>query len=282
MKERTNLQDRLIGGTLFVVIVFGLIGLREWTIVPFDLFAIFCGIYGSFELLKLLGDESKTSRGFLIAFGILAIPAIYWEAEIGILLLFLVFFILRSVFAIFGKHDITRSMANFTFSLFYPLWIFTLLMVMNHWGDYGTIALLLVFMIGPFCDVGAYLFGMTIRGPKLCPKVSPNKTIAGAVGGVLGGIVGALTVYFIATSVFEGTSMQLLENPVSILMFVLMGMIGAACGQIGDLMESALKRSVGIKDSGKFLPGHGGMLDRFDGVIFVTVLIYLFSVVFII
>ncbi len=282
MKERSNLQERFIGGTLFVVIIFGLILVREWTIIPFDLFAIFCGVYGSFELLKLLGDESRTSRVFLIVFGVLAIPANYWEAELGILLTFLLLFIVRSVCAIFGKQDIVKSMANFTFALFYPLWIFTLLMAMNHWGDYGTIALLLVFMVGPFCDVGAYILGMTIKGPKLCPSVSPNKTIAGAVGGVLGGIVGGLTVYLIATSFLEKTAMALLENPVSIVMFVMMGMIGAICGEIGDLMESALKRSAGIKDSGKFLPGHGGMLDRFDGVIFVTVLIYLFSVVFII
>ncbi|MFI3166055.1 MAG: phosphatidate cytidylyltransferase [Bacillota bacterium] len=281
MKERSNLQQRFIGGTLFVVIIFGLILVREWTIIPFDIFAIFCGVYGSFELLRLLGDESKTSRTFLIVFAVLVFFANYWKAELGILVTFLLLFIVRSVFAIFEKHDIVKSMANFTFSLFYPLWIFTLLMAMNHWGDYGTIALLLVFMIGPFCDVGAYLFGMTIKGPKLCPKVSPNKTIAGAVGGVLGGIVGALTVYWIATAFLEKTAMALLENPVSIVMFIMMGMVGAICGEIGDLMESALKRSVGIKDSGKFLPGHGGMLDRFDGVIFVTVLVYLFSVVFI-
>lgn len=154
-------------------------------------------------------------------------------------------------------------------------------MVMNHWGEYGTIALLLVFMIGPFCDVGAYMFGMTIGGKKLCPSISPNKTIAGAIGGILGGIVGALTVCWISITFISSTALLLVDQPIAILMFVMMGMIGAMCAEIGDLVESALKRSVGVKDSGKFLPGHGGMLDRFDGVIFVTVLVYVFSVVFI-
>ncbi len=281
MKERTNLQDRIIGGTLFVVIIFGLIILRTWSIIPFDLFVIFAGVYGAFELLRMLGDESKTSRAFLFVYAILAIPANYWKGEVGLLVVVLALFAIRAIVALFGKPDITKSLATFALSLFYPLWIFSLLMVMNHWGEYGTIALLLVFMIGPFCDVGAYMFGMTIGGKKLCPSISPNKTIAGAIGGILGGIVGALTVYWISVTFVESTSLLLVDKPIAISMFVIMGMVGAMAAEIGDLVESALKRSAGVKDSGKFLPGHGGMLDRFDGVILVTVLIYVFSVVFI-
>lgn len=282
MKEKTNLQERIIGGTIFVVVIFGLLLLREWTIIPFDLFAIFCGVYGSFETLKLLGDDSKTSRVFLIVFGILALLANYWKGDTGILVAMILVFAIRAVVAIFGSEDILKGLASFALALFYPLWIFTLLMVMNHWGDLGMVTLLLVFMIGPFCDVGAYLFGMTIGGKKLCPTVSPNKTIAGAIGGILGGIVGSLTVYFIATAAFESVANVVLEKPITVFMFVMMGMIGAICAEIGDLVESALKRSAGVKDSGKFLPGHGGMLDRFDGVILVTVLIYVFSVMFIV
>lgn len=282
MKERTNLQDRIIGGTLFVIIVFGLILLREWSIIPFDLFVVFCGVFGSFELLKLLGDSSKTSRAFLLVYALLALPANEWKGEIGLLVVVMVLFAVRAIVAIFGRQDILKTLASFALSLFYPLWIFSLLMVMNHWGDIGTITLLLVFMIGPFCDVGAYMIGRIVGGKKLCPSVSPNKTISGAVGGVLGGIVGALTVYWISVTFINSTAILIENQEIAISLFVVMGMVGAIAGEIGDLVESALKRSAGVKDSGKFLPGHGGMLDRFDGVILITVLIYVFAVIFII
>lgn len=117
--------------------------------------------------------------------------------------------------------------------------------------------LIWVFLVVWATDIGAYFAGRTIGGPKLAPSISPNKTIAGLIGGV---ICAALTagawVYFV------GLPSILLS------LAVLFG----AVAQMGDLFESGLKRKAGVKDSGTWLPGHGGLLDRLDGLVPVSTL----------
>jgi phosphatidate cytidylyltransferase len=105
-------------------------------------------------------------------------------------------------------------------------------------------------------DIFAYFAGRSIGGPKLAPRISPNKTWAGLIGGMAGAaLLGALTAYLFglaAPFVYAGAAMGLLA-------------------QLGDLYESALKRKAGVKDSGTILPGHGGVLDRLDGLLPVAV-----------
>jgi phosphatidate cytidylyltransferase len=102
------------------------------------------------------------------------------------------------------------------------------------------------------CDIGAYFAGRTIGGPKLAPRVSPNKTWAGLGGGVV-----AAGLFGLALHTWAGLPWQLAAaSPVL-----------AVLAQLGDLYESALKRRAGVKDSGTILPGHGGVLDRLDGLV---------------
>jgi len=117
--------------------------------------------------------------------------------------------------------------------------------------------LIWVFLVVWATDIGAYFAGRAIGGPKLAPSISPNKTIAGLVGGIIGASVtaGAWTMF----ANLPG-SLYLLAAPL------------AAASQLGDLFESWLKRRAGVKDSGSWLPGHGGVLDRVDGLAPVAVL----------
>lgn len=121
---------------------------------------------------------------------------------------------------------------------------------------------LLTLLSAWFSDTGGYFFGKHIGGPKLYPAVSPNKTWAGAVGGAIGSMVAAV----FASTVFLKT----LPLGAGIAVCVLAGIMG----QLGDLAESVLKRSAGVKDSGAILPGHGGILDRVDALIFCAMVIY--------
>jgi len=114
-----------------------------------------------------------------------------------------------------------------------------------------------VFIIVWATDIGAFFAGRAIGGPKLAPSISPNKTVAGLVGGVLS--AGLLSYAWVTT-----TSLP----PVLIWLAVPF----AVMAQIGDLVESSLKRRAGVKDSGTWLPGHGGLLDRLDGLVPVAVL----------
>jgi phosphatidate cytidylyltransferase len=121
----------------------------------------------------------------------------------------------------------------------------------------GLELLLWVFIVTWSTDIGAFFAGRAIGGPKLAPSISPNKTVAGLIGGM---ISAALAGYAWA----ELTSL-------SAALFVLAPLFAAAA-QAGDLFESGLKRRVGVKDSGSWLPGHGGALDRLDGLVVVATL----------
>ncbi len=118
-------------------------------------------------------------------------------------------------------------------------------------------------------DIGAYAFGRSLKDrfpQKLLPSVSPNKTVVGSVGGIVSAVVVALVMYFLFTK----------ELPqIGFVKLVIFTIIFSVVGQIGDLVESSIKRHFGVKDSGKILPGHGGILDRFDNLIFVFPIMHL-------
>ena len=130
----------------------------------------------------------------------------------------------------------------------------------------------MIFAITWLTDTFAYLVGRTFKGPKLAPKISPNKTISGAIGGLLGGIVGAMLVYAL---VYKVSALSEILSRLSWWHFLIIGVLGSAFGQIGDLFESKLKRNAGVKDSGNIFPGHGGMLDRIDAMIFISTFVYI-------
>lgn len=137
------------------------------------------------------------------------------------------------------------------------------LRLMEHGGG-----IVLIVLVAAFCSDSAALFaGMAFGKHKLAPRVSPKKTIEGAIGGLAGGMLGMILfriVFFLVT-----------EVQLNIAWCVVLGLAGAAMGQLGDLSFSAVKRECGIKDYGRLLPGHGGVLDRFDSVIFAAPVVWL-------
>ena len=118
-----------------------------------------------------------------------------------------------------------------------------------------------IFLISWITDIFCLIFGKIIKGPKLCPKISPGKTWSGS----LGGLIAVVIFYFI----FKDYKIIQI-NDLGLLTICLASIIG----QVGDLFESFCKRKFQVKDSGSFLPGHGGVLDRVDSIIFVTIFFY--------
>lgn len=123
--------------------------------------------------------------------------------------------------------------------------------------------LIWVFLVVWSTDIGAYFAGRAIGGPKLAPSISPNKTIAGLAGGIVAAT--AIAMFWVNFVNWESAA----KLPSSLYW---LAPIFAFTAQIGDLFESGLKRAAGVKDSGTWLPGHGGLLDRLDGLVPVAVL----------
>ena len=141
--------------------------------------------------------------------------------------------------------------------------------VRQHFGDHGTgLVLGLLFSVWA-TDTGAYIAGKTIGGPKMAPTISPNKTWAGLAGGIASSVA-VLFAYVHAIGPYLG---NLIRNDLnmpegfSTLSILLIGFAIAVSGQIGDLLISMQKRRVGVKDTGALIPGHGGILDRIDGLL---------------
>jgi phosphatidate cytidylyltransferase len=151
--------------------------------------------------------------------------------------------------------------------LVYPTVCLLFMFLANEEKTNGFMILLLSFVISPISDVMAYFTGMAIGGKKLCPKISPKKTWAGAIGGTIGGGLGSMLVCLVFKPRLNFFS--------PILFFLIVGLIVSVVNIFGDLLESLIKRKAGVKDSGKILPGHGGVLDRIDGTMFAVIAIYI-------
>ena len=130
-----------------------------------------------------------------------------------------------------------------------------------RWGGYTVISILSIIWI---CDTAAYHVGMAVGRHKLFPRVSPNKSWEGAVAGFVFAVLAALAAKF------------LVLGYLTVANAVVLGLLVGTLGQVGDLFESLLKRDAGVKDSSNLLPGHGGILDRFDSLLFVAPAAYIY------
>ena len=131
----------------------------------------------------------------------------------------------------------------------------------------GVYYILLLFVFSSGCDMGAYFTGVTIGKHKLCPELSPKKTVEGAIGGIVTTIILTLVVVFIFKNHIDISTAKIVAT-------VLLSVPLCIIGMMGDLFASAIKRSVGIKDYGNLIPGHGGILDRFDSILMISPVLY--------
>lgn len=135
--------------------------------------------------------------------------------------------------------------------------------------DNGVYYIWMIFIGACVTDTFAYFVGYSIGKHKLAPKVSPKKTIEGSIGGILGTVL-VMSLY----GVYLGSHVDAINIP--IVHFVVLGLVTSIVSQLGDLFASSIKRYVGIKDYGKILPGHGGILDRFDSIMFIAPIVYFY------
>ena len=170
-----------------------------------------------------------------------------------------ILFLTGIVYMLNEKKNIIEFSITFIGLFYISIFLDYIVLTINNY-DLGSIYVWLIFIISFMTDTFAYFSGYLLGKHKLIPKISPKKTIEGSIGGILGSTL---------CCVLFGYIFKL-----NITHMILIGSIGSIVAQFGDLFASAIKRYVGIKDYGKLIPGHGGILDRFDSVILVAPFVY--------
>ena len=229
--------------------------------------------FAVFEMRKMY--EKKGIRPFIVPHMILALSmfavlyawGVIYVAALGFLA-FLAVMIERILNKNRNNEDLTAAFSIFVYPLSLML-CFGLLGFENN--DTSRVALLCCFAGPAMADNTAYMVGSLIGKHKLCPAISPNKTVEGAVSGLIGGALGGVIVYFVQ---------RLWGLDISLPALIIICFVGGTIGQFGDLLASSYKRFSGIKDYGHIFPGHGGIMDRLDSAMiaapFVTLVFKLF------
>ena len=234
-------------------------------------------VLGTFEIARMTKPHAiKYNFIFAMIYGVLFVPLFVLFEYVLIknfgyavcLILFAVALIVVSLVCIIKKSSKTEYFCTLV-SYAYPSLFLLSMLVMNELGAVAFVALLLTFVISPIADTMAYLVGSLIGGKKLCPRLSPKKTWSGAIGGLVGGAIGGIALFFIC----RGDLCFGVSQLATAFIMVAIGIVAAFFTEAGDLFESFIKRRAGVKDSGKILPGHGGVLDRIDGMLFASVFV---------
>jgi len=229
------------------------------------------------EIYNAMEHASFSPQRFIgYLFVLFLLPVFQLMGIMGVFALITLFTLGSIALMIFKGHQIFRSVISTIFCMVYPIMPLSFLLFLKYLQPYllGTIALSTVFVSAWTTDTFAYFTGITLGKHKICPMISPKKTIEGSIGGLLGSII----VSSILGLMFE----YYLYSGIQWFHYSIIGILGGIFAQIGDLSASAVKRYAGIKDFSGFFPGHGGMLDRFDSILFTAPIIYCYFVLMII
>lgn len=259
---------RIISGIVLVILAGITIGLGDWVLFAVTLLISLIGLTELYKILKL----EKTPLG---AVGYLATAGYYilmaFQKEEYFLFFSMGYLILAMAVYVFTFPKYKTEQVLVSYFGFFYVTVMLAHLYKTRMLENGIYIVWLIFISSWVCDTFAYFVGMTcnktIGTHKLAPELSPKKSIEGAIGGVIGSVLVGMLYGYLA-----GGQMKGMEHPV-LFIAILCG-AGSVISQIGDLAASGIKRNYGIKDYGTLIPGHGGILDRFDSVIFTAPIIY--------
>ncbi|MFR7795545.1 MAG: phosphatidate cytidylyltransferase [Oscillospiraceae bacterium] len=236
----------------------------------------FVGTYEMYHTFRK--SEYKNSWGAPLLLCVAIYPLWYFLGYKGILIaLSLSICLALAVFTFKAEMELKDLLATI-FSLIYPMAIASLAFALSReFPCGGTFAISFAIFLPVFSDTFAYLVGSTLGKRKLCPSISPKKTVAGAIGGLLGSVLCAVT-FFLLFDLYAVIPVGYVSFSDSVavraVVFVVLGIVGGVLAEIGDLAASRIKRTINIKDFGNIFPGHGGVLDRLDSIMFTLVMFF--------
>lgn len=236
----------------------------------------FVGTYEMYHTFRK--SEYKNSLGAPLLLCVAIYPLWYFLGYKGILIaLSLSICLALAVFTFKAEMELKDLLATI-FSLIYPMALVSLAFALSReFPCGGTFAISFAIFLPVFSDTFAYLVGSTLGKRKLCPSISPKKTVAGAIGGLLGSVLCAVT-FFLLFDLYAVIPVGYVTFSDSVavraVVFVVLGIVGGVLAEIGDLAASRIKRTMNIKDFGNIFPGHGGVLDRLDSIMFTLVMLF--------
>ena len=244
-----NLRSRLVWGTALAAVALALTYAGP---IPFALFVLVVALFVSWEWGRMVRGVSADVAFFVQAIAVAAAVALTTAGYAALAVAVIVTAAIILIPLVFGRGARLSALGAFYVGLpsISLIWL-------RHDAHYGLLAALLIFAVVWSSDIAAYAAGRAIGGPKLWPRISPNKTWAGLLGGA--------TACVIAGAVFAG----LIDASPLRLGLIALGL--SLIAQAGDLGESALKRLFGFKDASSLIPGHGGFMDRMDSIVAVAV-----------
>ena len=236
----------------------------------------FVGTYEMYHTFRK--SEYKNSWGAPLLLCVAIYPLWYFLGYKGILIaLSLSICPALAVFTFKAEMELKDLLATI-FSLIYPMALVSLAFALSRgFPCGGPFAISFAIFLPVFSDTFAYLVGSTLGERKLCPSISPKKTVAGAIGGLLGSVLCAVT-FFLLFDLYAVIPVGCVSFSDSVavraVVFVVLGIVGGVLAEIGDLAASRIKRTINIKDFGNIFPGHGGVLDRLDSIMFTLVMFF--------
>ncbi len=263
LKADRNLLLRVLSAAVGIPLLVLLVLWRQS--LGFGLLMLVAAAVGLSEYGQLVLQDWPRGRHAVVVVGTALSAGLYFQPERALAWV-MAAVILGGAAALLAVDDISRAgsrLALVVFGVFYVGALIVALPLLQRDVEHGPLWVLAAVAVTFANDTGAYFTGRAVGRRKLAPAVSPGKTVEGAVGGMAAG----LAMLLLARQTFF-TALELRDC-------LIIGIVGGVLGPMGDLVESMLKRSVGAKDSGKLIPGHGGMLDRIDALLFVGAYVYL-------
>lgn len=269
-----ELVQRLLTGIIFLVIVIGAIIINPITLASIFYIVAILGLLEYYSLCKIGGVHPQGTLGVITATTLyLTIELVKLDAipTVGIAIS-IPFFVSIFIYELFRKRpDPFTNIAHTVIGIIYivaPLALLNVFSFEQLVNDHQRDVVLGFFIILWLNDTGAYVFGKLFGKHKIFPRVSPKKTWEGSIGGALASLSGAMVI-------------ALKFSDVALYHWIILSLIIVIFGSLGDMVESLLKRSLKIKDSSNILPGHGGILDRFDGVLIASPMVFTYLMIFV-
>lgn len=262
------MKTRIISAIIMILIIIPLVVIGG---LPFRVLAILLAILGLKELIDLRKKESNIPIimeiiSYLFVILLIALGNNYYFKDYSLtyqifIILFLVFLLPLVLINNNEKYNIKDALYLMASTLFLAISFNTFILIENA----GVVYIIYIALISIMTDTFAYAGGNLIGKHKLCPKISPNKTIEGAIIGSLVGTIIPVMFYNI-----------IITSNDNMLVIILITLLLSVVGQLGDLVFSTIKRYYKVKDYSKIIPGHGGILDRLDSLIFIALTFILF------